>query len=230
MADNLLLHESVLKYIETELNALAIADKKYKLVWFNKQFKNLFPGKRLSGKSLLKITGKTDSFKFNNSEEHDLLLPFLNSNIRMIPISRKKNTTDGYLVKVEPVEIKYADIYNDEIFQNNLLFQKELQNILSLLLRERSLKVISEELLVRCISISKGNFGLVVFHNEMNKYTFQYYDPEKILSNRPDIEKEINGNFSFLSKWFSLNNRSLVALNINDNIGYNLARIFQSHA
>jgi hypothetical protein len=42
----------------------------------------------------------------------------------------------------------------------------------------------------------------------------------------PDIEKEINANFSFLSKWFLVNNRSLIALNLSDNIGYNLARIF----
>ena len=46
----------------------------------------------------------------------------------------------------------------------------------------------------------------------------------------PDIEKEINANFSFLSKWFLVNNRSLIALNLSDNIGYNLARIFQSEA
>ena len=124
----------------------------------------------------------------------------------------------------------HTEEFDDEIFQNNLLFQKELQNTLSLLLKEKSLKVITEEFIKRCLSVSKGNFGLVVFHNDLNKYSFQYFDPEKILLNIPDIEKEINASFPFLSKWFSVNKRTLLALNISDNIGYNLVRIFQSHA
>ena len=124
----------------------------------------------------------------------------------------------------------HTEEFDDEIFQNNLLFQKELQNTLSLLLKEKSLKVITEEFIKRCLSVSKGNFGLVVFHNDLNKYSFQYFDPEKILLNIPDIEKEINASFPFLSKWFSVNKRTLLALNISDNIGYNLVRVFQSHA
>jgi signal transduction histidine kinase/CheY-like chemotaxis protein len=230
MLDNALLFHSVVKYFETEQCAIAVSNGDFKLVWFNKPFKNLFRNKKLKGASLFKLFGMPDSLKINRTETHFLPLPSLNSNLKIIPINEKKNAPKRFIIKVEPFENKFASGFDDEILQHHLLFQKELQNTLSLLLKEKSLKVITEELIKRCISISKGNFGLVVFHNDLNKYSFQYFDPEKILSNTPDIEKEINANFSFLSKWFSINKRSLIALNISDNIGYNLARIFQSHA
>src|ERR1035437_3579590 len=230
MLDNLLLSNSAIKYFETEQSAIAISDGDFKLVWFNTQFKNLFRNKKLKGASLFKLVGILDSLKFNHAETHFFPLPSLNLNLQIIPLIEKKAVPKGYIIKIEPLEKKYAEDIDDEILQNNLLFQKGLQNTLSLLLKEKSLQVISEELLIRCISISKGNFGLVVFHNDLNKYSFQYFDPQKILSNTSDIEKEINANFSFLSKWFSVNKRSLLALNLSDNIGYNLARIFQSQA
>ena len=230
MPDNLLHLNSALKYFENEQSAIAVSDEDFKLVWFNNQFKNLFRNKKLKGISLFKLFGIPDSLNFSRNDTHFLPLPSLNSNLKIIPLDEKKNATKGFIVKVEPFIKKYAEEFDDEILQHNVLFQKELQNTLSLLLKEKSLKVISEELLKRCITISKGNFGLVVFHYDLNKYSFQYFDPDNILSNKPDIEKEINANFSFLSKWFSVNKRSLIALNLIDNIGYNLARIFQSQA
>jgi signal transduction histidine kinase len=230
MPDKLLLLNSAVKYFENEQSAIAVSNGDFKLVWFNKQFKNLLRNKKLKGISLFKLFGIPDSLNFSRNDTHFLPLPSLNSNLKIIPLDEKKNATKGFIVKVEPLIKKYAEEFDDEILQHNVLFQKELQNTLSLLLKEKSLKVISEELLKRCITISKGNFGLVVFHYDLNKYSFQYFDPDNILSNMPDIEKEINANFSFLSKWFLVNNRSLIALNLSDNIGYNLARIFQSEA
>jgi signal transduction histidine kinase/CheY-like chemotaxis protein len=230
MHDNLLLLNSTIKYLETEQSAIAVSDDKFIIEWFNKPFRNLVKNKKLKGVSLFKLFGIPEILGFNRSKIHFLPLPALNSNLKIIPINDRKNVTRNYIIKVESLDIKYAEKIDDEILENNLLFQKELQNILSLLLKEKSLKVITEELIIRCISTSKGDFGLVVFHNDLNKYSFQYIDPEKLLSNESDVEKEINANFSFLSKWFSLNKRSLIALNTSENIGYNLARIFQSEA
>ena len=230
MRDHLLLFNSALKYFETEKSAIAVADDDFKLVWFNKPFKNLFVTKRLKGTSLFKLFGILDPLKLSRSEIHFFPIPSFNSNLKIIPVNDKKNVPKRFIIKVEPSEKKFAAEFDDEILLHNLLFQKELQNTLSLILKEKSLKVITDELIKRCVSISKGNFSLVVFHNDLNKYTFQYFDQNKILSNTSDIEKEINANFSFLSKWFSVNKRSLIALNLSDNIGYNLARIFQSQA
>jgi signal transduction histidine kinase len=229
MRDNLLPLNPTLKYFETEQFAIAVADNEFKLVWFNKPFRNLFKNKRLKGSSLLKLLALSDFLKFNNSEIIFLPIPSLNSTLKIVSVNEKKNALGKYLIRIDPLKIK-SEENNDEILKNNLLFQKELQNIFSLLLKENSLKVITAELLKRCVSLSKGNFGLVVFHNDLNKYSFHYNEPEKIISNISDIEKEINANFSFLSKWFSLNKRSFVALNKSDNIGYNLARIFQSES
>jgi signal transduction histidine kinase/CheY-like chemotaxis protein len=230
MPDNLLPLSSTIKYFETEQCAIAVSNDEFKLVWFNKSFRNLFRNKKLKGTSFFKLFGIIESLKLNPTELHSLPIPSLNSNLKITPVIEKKNAPIRYIIKLEPLEIQYAEKIDSKILENNLLFQKELQNILSLLLKEKSLKVIAEELIIRCISISKGNFGLVVFHNDLNKYSFQYIEPEKILSGTSDIEKEINANFSFLSKWFSLNKRSLIALNTSDNLGFNLARIFQAEA
>lgn len=230
MRGNLLLLNPTIKYLETEHYAVAVSDDKFKIVWFNKPFRSLFKNRKLKGMSFLKLFGIIEPLKFKPTNINSLPLPSFNSKLTIIPINDKKNTPNNYIVKVESLDVIYAEKKDDEILLNNLLFQKELQNILSLILKEKSLKVITEELIIRCISISKGDFGLVVFHNELNKYSFQYVDPEKLLTNESNVEKEIKANFSFLSKWFLLNKKSLVALNTNDNIGYNLARIFQSEA
>lgn len=230
MSDNLLFLDSIVKYFENEQNAIAVSNGEAKIVWYNQHFKNLFRNKKLKGTSLFKIVGLPDTFKLNRSDIQVIRLLSLNSTLKMFPVTMRKNSLQGYITKIEPFEKNITEKFDDEILKNNLLFQNELQDTLYLLLKEKSLNVISEELLKRCISISKGNFSLVVFHNDLNKYSFQYFDPQNILSNTHDIEKEINANFSFLGKWFSVNKKSLCALNISDNIGYNLARIFQSQA
>ncbi len=227
MADNFLLN-STIKYFETVNEGIALTDKEYKIVWYNKKFKEIFGLKKLKGTSVIKLIETLSPVKFNGKLPNTITFPSKNSNIRIIPIGGEKKANSNYLIKVEPTERKFAEGYDEDLLQKNLLFQSELKHILSILLKEKSLKVISEELLVRCLNISGGNFGLVILHNETNKYSFHYHDPENLLVNRKEIEKELNSNFPFLNKWFSVNKKSLVALNISDNIGLNLVRVFQS--
>src|ERR1035438_10806447 len=74
MYDNLLLLNSAIIYFEAERSAIAIADGDFKLVWFNKPFKNLLNHKRLKGISLFKLFGIVDSLKLNRNEIHFLPL------------------------------------------------------------------------------------------------------------------------------------------------------------
>jgi len=222
--------DSITGYFETAKEGIGVADKKHNLVWYNKNFKEITGLKRVKGISVIKIIEKLSSLKFTGAIPESIAFPSHKSNMRIIPIYGKRKSVDGYIVKIEPVESKTADGYDEEILQNNMLFQSELKSILSLLLKEKSLKVISEEVLIRCLAISGGDYGLVILHNEINKYIFHYFDPNNLLVNRQDIEKELNSNASFLNKWFSINVKSLVALNLSDNIGYNLVRAFQSQS
>jgi signal transduction histidine kinase/CheY-like chemotaxis protein len=220
--------ESTIKYFETVKDGIAITDKEYRIVWHNKLFKEISGLKKLKGTSVIKIIENLSSLKFGDIVPDNIALPSKNSNIRIIPLCRIKKAVSGYIIKVEPIDNKLTEGSDEGLLQNNMLFQSELKNILSLLLKEKSLKKISEELLIRCLSISRGDFGLVILHNELNKYSFHYYDPKNLLTNHKDIEKELNSNFSFLNKWFSINKKSLVGLNMSDNLGYNLVRAFQS--
>ena len=136
MHDNLLLLNSTLKYFETEQCAIAVADDEFKLIWFNKQFRNLFKNKRLKGSSLFKLFGISEFLKFDNSGIYSLPIPSLNSTLKIVSIQEKKKIPEKYIIKLEPFEINRIKIIDDEILQNNLLFQKELQNILSLLLKK----------------------------------------------------------------------------------------------
>jgi signal transduction histidine kinase/CheY-like chemotaxis protein len=230
MSENFPSLESAAKYFETVKEGIAITDNEYKIIWYNKKFKEIFELKKLKGASFLKVIENLTPLKFTGILPDSISLPTHNSIIRIIPVGAKKKAGSGYIIKVELNERKFAEGYDEELLKNNLLFQSELKNILSLLLKEKSLKVISEELLIRCLAISGGDFGLVILHNELNKYSFHYYDPGNLLTNRQDIEKELNSNFSFLNKWFSINEKSLIALNMSDNIGYNLVRTFQSQS
>jgi signal transduction histidine kinase/CheY-like chemotaxis protein len=230
MSENFPSLESAAKYFETVIEGIAITDNEYKIIFYNKIFKEIFGLKKLKGVSFVKVIENLSLLKFTKNLPDSIELPTHNSIIRVIPVGAKKKAGSGYIIKVELNERKFAEGYDKELLKNNLLFQSELKNILSLLLKEKSLTVISEELLIRCLAISGGNFGLVILHNELNKYSFHYYDPGNLITNRQDIEKELNSNFSFLNKWFSINEKSLIALNMSDNIGYNLVRAFQSQS
>jgi signal transduction histidine kinase/CheY-like chemotaxis protein len=230
MFEDLFNLNSAKKYFESEKEAIALSDKDLKIVWYNKKFRELFHNKRLTGNSVFKLIDNTIPPGMDWKIPSLIPSPQINSNIKIIPLAGEKKTPEGYIIKIEPFEKKHAGDFDDELLQNNTLFQEELRNILSLMLKEKSLNIISDELLIRCITICKGDFGVIVFHNNQNKYTFQYYDPGRVLNNHEDIEKEINANISFLSKWFVVNKRTLPVLNISDNIGYNLARAFQSQS
>lgn len=116
---------------------------------------------------------------------------------------------------------------NEELLQSNLLFQKELQHILSILIKEKSLVVIAKEILNRCVESNKGNFGIVLFNNNA-KQNFIYSDPDNYITNSNEVEQGIISNFTFLSKWFEVNKKSFIAINTSDDIGASLCTILRS--
>ncbi len=217
--------------LEQNGSGLAIADKDKRILWFNQKFKKSAGEKRLKGRgidTIFKDVEPSQFDKFKNKKSLEISLPSLNNNLRITAL-KSKDKLDGFVLSLEKSKKEIPSLL-DESPQKNLLFQKEFQNILALLVKEKSLNVLSRSILNSCIKISSSQFGIVVFHEENKKYEFLFIDPGKHIKNEEDIKKEISVNYSFIIKWLGINKRSLVALNRTTNIGFNLTRVFQSES
>jgi signal transduction histidine kinase/CheY-like chemotaxis protein len=210
---------------------LAVADKNKKIIWFNKKFKQNSGIEKLKGRgidSILKSINPSYPNKFNSKKTEEIILPLLDNNLKIIPL-KSRDKVDGFILKLEKVKGK-IQLHVDESPQKNLLFQKEFQHILILLVKEKSLNVLSRAILESCVKISGSKLGVIVFLEENKKYEFIFEDPDRYLKNETDIKKEISHNYSFIIKWLSINKRSLPALNKPNNIGFNLTRVLKSDA
>jgi signal transduction histidine kinase/CheY-like chemotaxis protein len=67
---------------------------------------------------------------------------------------------------------------------------------------------------------------LISFLEDGSISQFKYYDPKEIIGKKIEIEKTVQSDFKFISKWLLLNKHPLVALNERKNISYNLVRSF----
>lgn len=115
-----------------------------------------------------------------------------------------------------------------DILKQNIHFQEELQNILTLLVKENSIQVIAGEILIRAVKNCNGLFGVIYHYNQDNKLSSTKYDPNRNLEHINDFEKEIKANLSFINKWLITNSKSLIGTKKQDNIGYTLNNIFHS--
>jgi len=231
-----MLKEIISEYALSELleqngSGLAIADTDKKILWFNQRFKKNSGGKRLKGRASDSVFKDIDPLSFDkikSKKSIEITLPSLNNYLKITPVV-SKDKLKGFVLYLEKLK-KDVPVLSDESPQKNLLFQKEFQNILSQLVTEKSLDILSRSILNSCIKISGSSFGIIVFHEENQKYEFLFNDPGKRLKNEEEIKKEISVNYSFIIKWLNINKRSLSAFNKTHNIGFNLARVLQSEA
>ena len=115
-----------------------------------------------------------------------------------------------------------------DILKQNIRFQEELQNILTILVKENSLKVISEEILIRAVENCDGLFGVIYQNNQDKKLSSTIYDPKNNLEHITDLEKEIKANLSFINKWFTTHSKPLIGTKKQDTIGHALNNLFHS--
>jgi signal transduction histidine kinase len=231
-----MLKEIISEYALSELleqngSGLAIADRDKKILWFNQRFKKNSGEKRLKGRTIESVFKDLDPISFDkikSKKSIEIALPSLRNYLRITPV-RSKDKLKGFVLYLEKFK-KEVPVSLDESPQKNLLFQKEFQNILSQLVTEKSLDILSRSILNSCIKISDSSFGIIVFHEENQKYEFLFNDPKKHLKNEEEIKKEISVNYSFIIKWLNINKRSLSAFNKTHNIGFNLTRVLQSEA
>ncbi len=215
---------------ESEHIFIAIADKDQKITWCSKGFKSNFASKKIIGTTIVKLFNLPSPINFtaHNRKSVTLNIPGKNKSLTVSGF-KSKNKTSEYLLKIEQIETR-KKINNIEPAKKNidLQFPKELQQILTLLVKEKSLSHLSEEILKKSADLSKSFFGMVVFLDEDNKKSdFIFYDPGKELTNKKELEKETQSNLQFINKWLDRNKHTLIVLNRQENIGYNLALLFQ---
>ena len=211
-----------------ENTPIAIADSELKITWFNNSFKENFPDCKLKGKtlaSLLSSAGIEKKIEPIYKKPAIRQLPQINKELHIIPLfsKDKKSSPDNYKLElVEPKEISKVDKIEGPN-KNFIDFRSELQNILTLLVKENSIDKLSSELLSKSINLTRSDLGIITFINDNSGIEFKYFDENNLITNKIEVEKIINSDFKFITKWLMLNKSSLVAANQKNNLGSNLA-------
>lgn len=220
MAHSFVSKLALLKILEKRDGAYAVADKKEKIIWHNEYFLEITGKKKLTGKPVKEIFPFLPSLELNKNDDFIFNLPDGNGTIKITLIDSTAHT-DGFIIELLPT------YQNNEPFGKNsgLLFQKEMQNILTLLVKENSLNVLAEEILYRIISINNSDFGLLIILDEKKGSRFITVNSEMKIADEPETKNALLSNFSFISKWLVLNKNPLIIKNEPENIGYNLTEI-----
>ena len=228
-----MLEKIISKYILKEIldsddKAFAIADKNQKVLWFNKSFKEK------SG--INKIKGKSVSNLFHFPEIESLLLDIKKSfslefpdseNVLHVTSLKTDKKLDGYLLKLTTKNSVSLKSESSKPLGSNEQFQKELQDILTLLIKETSIPSITNEILRKSLTLSNSMVGVVLFIEEKKKLSFHYFDPNNHIDNREEIERDLQDSFSFINKWLWLNKKPLLIENLRSNIGYHISEILR---
>ena len=231
MSDELIRKYKSKELLELQTASVALADKTFKIFWFNKSFKKDIGTGKIKGTSLKSLFNiNTPDEKIISSSAKSFVVPLAdkNKNIIITPLfSKSKNEVDAYFIEMLPiVDSDYKQNEEKEKLRRNLVFQNELQSILVLLVKEKSVENIAEEILMRCVDVTSSDFGVIAFHQDEDVQKFLYSDSSNLISDKGEVEKSIKYNSSFINKWLDINKRPLLALNHHNNIGYGLTQVF----
>ncbi len=230
-ADKTLKYADYLELIELQNSSIAIADENLKISWYNKNFKANCGTNRIKGVSLKSIFGINlpEDFDIKNLNK-SLIIPLPDSGKNIILTSfpsQHRSSSSTFFVELLPIVDNYQAKQDNDFLQRSIRFQNELQNILVLLVKENSLNIISEEILLRCVNLTGSDFGIIVFRDDKETNNFLYVDNNGNIKNKNDVEKSITYNSSFINKWLDINRRPLLAVNQFNNIGYGLTQAIE---
>jgi signal transduction histidine kinase/CheY-like chemotaxis protein len=232
MLNKIISNYALSELLEVEGNSLAIADKDGNILWFNKSFKENTDFAKIKGRSffdLFKIKDEVDLNILEKNKPLHISLPDHHINLHIIPLFTK-NKLDGYFLRIPAQDIKQTlSEKHENIIQRNAEFQKELHDILNLLVKENSLTVLSKEILTRCKKITDSKSGFIVFYEEDKKYEILFDETNDLIPNKPEVEKELKASFSFITKWLTVNKKSLIITSTPNNIGFTLTHVLQSN-
>ena len=231
MSDELIRKYPSNELLELQATSVAIADKSLKIFWFNKSFKKDIGTGKIKGasiKSLFNINLPDEKIISGSAKSFVVPLTDKNKNIVITPLfMQSKKEVEAYFIEMLPlVDTDFQQSAENEKLRRNLSFQTELQSILVLLVKEKSVDTIAEEILIKCVDVTNSDFGLIVFHDGDEVKSFLHADKSNMVANKDEVEKSIKYNSSFINKWLDLNKRPLLALNHQNNIGYGLTQVF----
>lgn len=231
MLNKIISNYALSELLEVEGYSIAIADKNGVILWFNSGFKADTELNKIKGRSLFEL------FKFENQEDLKTLEKhktiqinslYHNKSLSIIPLV-KKNKLDGYLLRIYPSHSRRTlGEKHENVIQKNIEFQKELNEFLETITEENSLDIISTDLLIRVEKITGSNAGLIIFYDPDKKYEVKFHDPKEYIANKLEVEQEIKSSFSFLTKWLTVNKKSLIITSTPNSIGFNLANVLGS--
>ncbi len=227
-------YDGYFELLELQNTSIAIADENLRIYWYNKSFKKYSGSGKIKGATLTSVFGINlpDDFDLKNFNK-SLVIPLPDSGMHLILTSIPPGISQpnsSYFIELIPIVDQLRENKDQEVLKRNIKFQNELQNILILLVKENSLATVSEEILSRCVDISRSDFGIIVFQEDSIIKDFLYLDTIGNLKNKKDIEKSIIYNSSFINKWLEINRRPLIAVNQYNNIGYGLTQAMESES
>ena len=191
MLNKIISNYALSELLEVEGNSLTIADKDGIILWFNKSFKEESGFAKIKGRSiydLFSITDKDDLGILEKNKPLNIVLP-THQNVSINPLV-KKNKLDGYFIRIYTPQTKRTlSEKHENILQRNAEFQRELHDILGLLVKENSLTVLSQQILMRCEKITDSTSGLIVFYEEDKKYEILFDERHDKIQNKPEVEK-----------------------------------------
>lgn len=230
MSDDIIGKYDLINLLELQNTSVALADKSFKIFWFNKSFKKDIGNGKIKGaslKSLFNINAPDSSTIKDSKKSFAVPLPDINKNIIITPVlSQIKNEPESFLIELLPIINSDSQFSTEkEEVKQNLQFQNELQSLLVLLVQEKSIETLAREILSRCVNITNSDFGLIAFHNGEEIKDFMYIDTHEQITNREDVEKSIRSNSSFINKWLEINRSPLLAINHHNNIGFALTQV-----
>lgn len=231
MLDKIVSKYKLKKLLQTDSGTCAIVDKNWKLIWYNNGFANLLKTGQLKRKDLPGLLNNSELKKIKSNKTKALNLKLknntLSTSIKLLSSDRK---VDGYLIKIKAADSKenkgVSSVKSDSEFVH------ELQKILTLLIKENSLPKLSNEILKNCISLSKSDYGIIVYNikEDIHKYDFAVFDPDGYLPNFNELKIDIGANFSFLNKWLNANQRSLKGSRAANNLASTLTSLLKSES
>lgn len=212
--------------LDTDNKALAIADKNQKILWFNKNFKKKSGVNKIKGKSVSSLFDyfNIESLLSNKKKSVSIDLPS-SENVLSVTTLKTDKKLDGYLLKLEAKISKTTEIKDTQTPGITGQIQKELQDILALLVRETSLVKVTDEILGKCRSVSDSLMGMALFIEDNKKLAFHYLDPRNHIENKDEVERDLKDSFSFIKKWLALNKKPLLIENLRSNLGYHITEI-----
>ncbi len=226
MIDKIISKYALKEILELDKDSLAIADKDLKILWFNKNFKKNSGTERIKGKSVSKLFhySEIESLLLDKQRPASIKIPGSDNNLLVTPLKTDKKL-DGYLLKFE-VKNKSAVKNNLPPERSIINFQQEFNEILSFIVKEKSLTKITDEILNKSIVSSRSLFGLILLIEDKNKFSFHYYDPDKHIENPDEANRGLKDNLNYIQRWLSINKKTLFIENVKTNIGFHLTEIF----